>query len=402
MRILYFAPHRVWPLNTGSRLRDYHLARQLAKRAHVTFIEVSHPGDQIATLPTDPDLQDIFTVYKAPSYTPSKVIRGLIGPVPVTVLNFFSPRIVARLSELLRPGVFTSAQIASVQLSQYIPLIRRLCGPIRIVSDWHNIESELLYRYALNSHSRLHAFVARRTAKLLGKVELELLAECEAHTTTSERERRRLLEWNPQSCVTVIDNGVNAAEYAPERREQEVVPSLLFAGSMDYHANIDAVIWFACEIWPAIAAKHPSLKLIIAGRNPSPGVRALESDRIRVTGTVADIRPYYWNATALVVPLRVASGTRLKILEAMAAGLPVASTTLGAEGIEAVHGEHLLLADNAAELAAAVHRLIISKEVRTRIAAAASALIRRKYEWSIIGEKLFQVHQQIASTDVHS
>ena len=103
---------------------------------------------------------------------------------------------------------------------------------------------------------------------------------------------------------------------------------------MDYHANIDAVTWFSRTAWPEIAPKHPDLHFTIVGRDPAPAVRALASDRIHVTGTVDDVRPFYASAVAAVVPIRSGSGTRLKILEAMAAGVPVISTRLGAEGIE--------------------------------------------------------------------
>src|SRR3974390_3627014 len=115
---------------------------------------------------------------------------------------------------------------------------------------------------------------------------------------------------------------------------------------MDYHANIDGVTWFAHEIWPEIAARHPELEFIIVGRRPSAAVRALASQRIRVTGTVDDVRRFYTSAVVVIAPLRVGAGTRLKILEAMAAGVPVVSTRLGAEGIDAQPGRCLLLADS--------------------------------------------------------
>ena len=129
---------------------------------------------------------------------------------------------------------------------------------------------------------------------------------------------------------------------------------------MDYHANIEGVIWFTREIWPEIAEKHPELELIIVGRHPSRAVWALAAERIRVTGTVEDVRPFYASAAAVVVPLRVGSGTRLKILEAMAAGVPVVSTRLGAEGIDATHDIHLLLVDDRFEMVAAIDQIASS------------------------------------------
>jgi glycosyltransferase involved in cell wall biosynthesis len=172
--------------------------------------------------------------------------------------------------------------------------------------------------------------------------------------------------------------------------------TILFVGSMDYHANIDAVIWFSRVAWPQIARRHSELQFTIVGRDPAPEVRALASDRICVTGTVDDVRPFYASAVAAIVPLRSGSGTRLKILEAMAAGVPVVSTRLGAEGIEAQDDVHLLLADVGPEFAAAVDRVVSSAETRVRLSQAARALVCRIYDWSIIGKQLHAIHADLA------
>jgi glycosyltransferase involved in cell wall biosynthesis len=169
---------------------------------------------------------------------------------------------------------------------------------------------------------------------------------------------------------------------------------------MDYHANIDGVTWFTREIWPAIAEKHPELEFIIVGRHPSRAIRALASDRIRVTGTVEDVRLFYASASAVVVPLRVGSGTRLKILEAMAAGVPVVSTRLGAEGIDATHDIHLLLADNRAEMVAAINQMASSSPMRSRLVLAAREWVVNHYDWDLVGEELYRIHRELAQTSI--
>ncbi|HWO35585.1 MAG TPA: glycosyltransferase, partial [Candidatus Acidoferrum sp.] len=175
---------------------------------------------------------------------------------------------------------------------------------------------------------------------------------------------------------------------------------ILFVGSMDYHANIEGVTWFTREVWPEIAEMHRELQFIIVGRHPSREVRALASDRIRVTGTVEDVRPLYASAAAVVVPLRVGSGTRLKILEAMAAGVPVVSTRLGAEGIDATHDVHLLLADDRAEMVAAINQIVSSPPIRSRLVLAARELVVDRYDWALIGERLYHIHCELALTPI--
>jgi glycosyltransferase involved in cell wall biosynthesis len=173
--------------------------------------------------------------------------------------------------------------------------------------------------------------------------------------------------------------------------------SLLFVGSMDYHANIDAVSWFVRDIWPEFAGKYPDLKFVIVGRDPAPEVRNLQSDRILVTGTVEDVRPYYAAAQAVIVPLRVGSGTRLKILEAMAAGVPIVSTRLGAEGIDVAHDVELLIADSGPELTSAIDDLFSSPELRDRLVQAARERVKSRYDWSVVGKDLFSVYVDLLS-----
>src|SRR6185295_3760893 len=165
-----------------------------------------------------------------------------------------------------------------------------------------------------------------------------------------------------------IPNGVDVQYFGAQELDcSSPRTSLVFAGSMDYSANVDAVVWFVNHIWPALRQEHPALSFAIVGRDPTTEVRALAGDRVTVTGTVPDVRPYYASALAAVVPLRIGSGTRLKILEAMAAGIPVISTRLGAEGLDLEDGTHLLLADSADDMIAAVGRLAASSELWQRL-----------------------------------
>jgi glycosyltransferase involved in cell wall biosynthesis len=406
MRLLYFAPHQIWPLNTGARLRDYHLARQLAARSSVTFVEMRHAGEEPRIPPDDSGLAGIVTLEKYGTYSPFKILRGLAGPTPVTVLNCWSPRSASQLASVLRSQEFDTVQMESVHLMEYLPIIREARGCPAIVIDWHNIESELMWRYAETAGNWAKKIAAKRTAKLIERAEDWLLDTCATHAVPSERERRKLLARRPDANIQVVPNGVDASYYSAkeiaEASRRTGAPgskkTILFVGSMNYHANIDAVIWFSRTAWPEIARDHPDLYFTIVGRDPAPAVRALASDRIHITGTVDDVRPFYASAAVAVAPLRSGSGTRLKILEAMAAGVPVVSTRLGAEGIEVQDDVHLLLADSGPEIAAAVRRIAWSAETRDRLSQAGRALVSRVYEWSVIGKQLHGIHADLAES----
>jgi glycosyltransferase involved in cell wall biosynthesis len=341
-------------------------------------------------------LASIITLDKGRTYTTSKILRGLAGPIPLTVLNCWSRRMVSELMEAFRFRRFDSVQLEGVHLMEYLPVIRKALGSPAIVVDWHNIESELMWRYAGTSVNRLRKLAAKRTAKLIERAEDRLLGTVAVHTVTSERERQKLLARRPGASVQVIPNGVDTEYYAglqALRRTSlgRVKPSILFVGSMDYHANIDAVTWFSRTVWPEIARTHPDLEFMIVGRHPVLEVRSLTSDRIRVTGTVEDVRPFYASAVAAIVPIRSGGGTRLKILEAMAAGVPVVSTRLGAEGIDVAHNADILLADSGPDIATAISRIVSSPETRNMLSAAGRVLAAR-YDWSVIGEKLYRIH----------
>ena len=403
MRILYFATHQMFPLTSGNRVRDYHLARELAKRASVTFVEMYRSDEKPSNPPTDCTIQNIVSLRRGRDYTLGKIVRGLAGSVPLTVLNYFDTESASQLRDLLSQRQFDTVQIEGVHLSQYLPFIQAAPNSPSVIVDWHNVESELMWRYSEKQPLGPRRLAARRTATSLERLETELLKIAGTHTVVSERERQKLIKRCPNARVEVIPNGVDTDFYSPSQISKitENVESggkkraILFVASMDYHANIDGVTWFAREIWPEVATKHPELEFRIVGRNPPPAVRALASERIGVTGTVEDIRPFYSSAVAVVVPLRIGSGTRLKILEAMAAGVPVVSTHLGAEGIDATNNIHLLVADDRSGIIAAIDK-ITNSPTRNCLVLAARDYVVNHYNWSLFGERLFQLHQESA------
>jgi sugar transferase (PEP-CTERM/EpsH1 system associated) len=410
MRLLYLAAHQTWPLTSGNRLRDYYLARELAKRASVTYVEMYHSGEGPSRAPSDSGFEETISVRKGTGYTPDKIVRGIVGPIPLTVLNYFRSRSASQLANLLRRRRFDTVQLEGVQLSNYLRVIQAVPDPAAILVDWHNIESELMWRYSENESMWAKRMVARRTAALLQRTEKALLEGCRAHTVVSERERKKLLSRSPSANLHVIPNGVDTDFFSPNTIAQLQdnarggVPrrSILFVGSMDYHANIDAALWFAREVWPTIAQKYPELELNIVGRHPTSAVQRLASERVRISGTVEDVRPFYASSIAVVVPLRVGSGTRLKILEAMAAGVPVVSTSLGAEGLDATHDVHLLVANTEREIIAALDRILGSAETSARLTGAARDLVVRLYDWTAVGEQLYGIHSNLVRSSPQS
>jgi glycosyltransferase involved in cell wall biosynthesis len=392
MRILYFAPRECWPLTTGARLRDYHLARELAARCEVTLVCLHDPDepDQGAP-PAAAGFAQYICLHRERGYTLGKMVAGLLGPLPLPVRNYAGASASAALARLVAGHPFESIQVEGIHLLSYFPALRASAGAPALIVDWHNIESEVMERYRDACSNPARKLAAVRTAALLRRAEQRLLAGAPFHTVCSERERASLSARAAGAAVQVIPNGVDFSYYAGAGRPPAQCDSVVFVGSMDYHANIEAVTWFVREVWPELRRRGVS-RFVIAGRNPAAAVRKLAGGGVEVTGTVDDIRTIYAGAAAVVVPVRGGGGTRLKILEAMAAGVPVVATRLGAEGLDIHPGTHFLLADTPPQMIDSLERVMNSEEIRSRLVHAALQLVREQYDWSSIGNRLYGLH----------
>jgi len=190
-----------------------------------------------------------------------------------------------------------------------------------------------------------------------------------------------------------VPTGVDLDHFAPRSRMSQPTTDLVFLGSMDWRPNIDGVRWFAADILPLIRRRLPECSLAVVGRLPTPEIRRLaDADaRIQVTGTVPDVRPYLWESAVSIVPLRVGGGTRLKIYEAMAARVPVVSTSVGAEGLDVRDGENIALADSPEAFAERCLILLSDAEARRKQAQAAWEIVAACYSWEVVARKFEQL-----------
>ncbi len=394
MQILFLSPRQCWPPRGGAKLRDYHLARALGRHADLTYLHFSDPGSAPLSRNDLPFCREVISIAKPRPYTVGKVVRGFLGSRPLPVVNYTSPEMSAAAQEAARKNRYDIVHLDSLHMTGYVDAVARvLGGAARIVYNWHNIESELMRRYAENAPAGVRKFYAQYTARRMAALEKKLLDEAFGHIVCSDRERRELRQVSPQARIEVVENGVDTGAFSPAGDEDR--RWLVFVGLMDYHANVEAILSFAQSTWPVVAERYPRLGLRIVGANPVPAVRALAAHpRIEVTGTVPEVRPYYDSALAAIVPLRTGGGTRLKILEAMAAGVPVISTKLGAEGLEAEAGRHILIADDPDAWQRHISTVAERPQETARVTAAALELVRSRYDWNILGDRLAALYQE--------
>lgn len=394
MNLLQFAPRLCWPLDTGAKLRNYHLARVLSTRARISLLAFAEQDESTSDL--EKVYERIEVVPRLGAYSFGKVLRGSLSSTPLPLLNYTTAEMKQALARVLSENEFDLVQVESVHLLNYLQTIRVAPKTPLVVCDWHNIESDLMRQYSDQERNLARRTYARKTARLMQEAEKRALTEFDAHLAVSEADARRLRAINPNARIFVIENGVHAADYASDNSTPR--NRIVFVGSMDYHANIDGARSFARYAWPRLRAQKPELVCTIVGRHPSPKVRELSAvPGIEVTGSVADVRPYYREAVAAIVPLNVGGGSRLKILEAMAAGVPVVSTVRGAEGLAVANNQNILLVDSIEELASAIVRIIDDEDLRKRLIAGGRNLVAERYGWSTIGARLFEHYQELLS-----
>jgi glycosyltransferase involved in cell wall biosynthesis len=254
----------------------------------------------------------------------------------------------------------------------------------RTVLDLHNVES-ILHQRCAAAENGAPAFAHRVFARASRRLERYWLPRYGQVLAASEEDADAARAVAPAARVAVYPNAIPGCPPPPRADEEAIV----FSGNMEYHPNRSAVRFFAREIWPRLREEWPRLVWRLVGRNPGAVTEFIAGDpRIEVTGPVEDAVTELARSRVAVAPLLVGSGTRLKILEAWAAGLPVVSTRLGAEGLGARHGEHLLLADGAADFAAAVSRLLACSNTRASLTIGGRLLLEKEFTWAAAWRRL--------------
>ncbi|MCK6551936.1 TIGR03087 family PEP-CTERM/XrtA system glycosyltransferase, partial [Myxococcota bacterium] len=359
MKILALV-HRVpFPPDKGEKIRAYHELRHLAARGHT--IDLATFADTAADTTWRPQLlelcRDVAIVPLNRHVARARALLALGKDRPLSVEYFGSFWLRARVRRWLAER---SYDVAFCYSSPMAELVRDAeLGELRLprVMDFVDVDSDKWRQYAAHTGG-LAGLVHRREARTLERYERALAAELEASVFVSPAEAELFRRIAPEAKrVVTVPNGVDAEHFgATVRQPQHLLrPVLVFVGQMDYRANVDAVTWFADEIFPRVRRGIPDAELHVVGRAPVREVRALGArPGVTVTGAVPDVRPHLARATVMVAPLRIARGIQNKVLEGMAARVPIVLTSRALEGLDAEPGRHVLVADEPQAFADAV------------------------------------------------
>jgi glycosyltransferase involved in cell wall biosynthesis len=392
LRVLWVKADRILPVHSGGNIRSYQILRQLASHHELTFFSY-YGGKADREYEEEVTRQFPGTVcictWKRDLTWPMRGLDYLLRlpmQTPYAVSRFKSVVVREKLKTWFQERWFDVAVCDFLDAAVNFP--SRLAIPTVLFQ--HNVESEIWRRHALTESNPARRLLYRREFEKMLGYEQCMVRRFHHVVSVSEHDRQLMGAWTDTARITVVPTGVDLKQYRPCPSPRADTPLVLFVGAMDWEPNIDAVEYFCREIWPSIQAKVPAARFRIAGRNPVRRVRRFASSAVEVTGSVPSVVDHLREAAVVVAPLRVGSGTRLKIYEAMAAGKAVVSTSVGAEGLDVHHGQDILLADGAGAFAGAVIMLLQDLELRRRYEQAAAALAGG-YDWAAIGNKFGEV-----------
>jgi polysaccharide biosynthesis protein PslH len=397
VRILFVTENLPYPLDSGGRIRSFHVLKALALRHQVTLVTCMHqscPPDALRNF--KPLCSDVRLLQNARGNMP-RVILGLFRDFlknrPALIFRHYNESMAATIRDITNRESFDAVHYDHLDATVYSQFMRRI--PVSVI-DEHNIVSNQIFTTAkTHPNPVLRVFLNTEWLKTR-RYESGICTGMSRCLVCSDVDRDNLRQLAPTVRILTIPNGVDLSYFAP--RNTDANPhSTIFVGSLDYAPCDIAVQFFIRDIFPKIQSEFADASFCAVGANPSTRVQKLSSSvlGITLTGRVPDTRPYLAQSQVCVVPLKSGSGTRLKILEAMASGVPVVSTAIGAEGLEVCDGRDILIADTTEAFAVAVLRLMRDAKLAARISENALSLVRSRYSWDSILNNLLSLYESL-------
>ena len=407
MRILWLGHNLAYPPKGGPLQRNYNLLKQAAKHHEVHALVF----DQPASRPPDVGPQDcvdaLLKFCASVDWVPLpqdrlgvsrywRALGALLTGEPYEFRWLRSKNMIFRLKRLTERLHFDVVHVDTLGLAPYAALVTGA----GTVLNHHDIESALVRRRAASAGSLLwRKFWSQEAAHLLA-AERRWCPSFNVNMVVSDDEGKLLKPSCGKSKICVVPNGVDVSYFTP--RTDPGGSRLLFCGRLDQIANKGAITYFFDSIWPELSAKVRNLEIDVVGKNPPGWLMELSQrdPRVHVPGFVDDVRPYFQKATVFVCPITDGGGTRLKIIDALAMGMPVVSTTFAASGLKLSHGVHILTADTADRFITSISELLSDKDMRDSLTREALELVTNTYSWETIGRSLINAYEVAADSRI--
>ena len=402
MKILVLDEEFPFPTNAGKRTRSFNLYRRLARQFRIYYVGYGKRGSHAAEALKKEGIEPIAVPARIPQKQGPlfylRLLANLCSPLPYIVTSHYSTVYRDVVQDSL---VEFQPDLVLCEWTPYAIYVKNLPSFKKLVST-HNVEADIWQRYYENETNGLRRWYIWTQWRKVERFERVALHWMNGALAVSELDRRCLAEWCPELPTTIVPNGVDLDYFRP-LPQPEARRNLVFTGSMDWRPNQDAARYFVREILPLLRQVRPDLECTFVGRNPPADIQALaDVAGVHITGTVEDVRPYVERAAVYIVPLRIGGGSRLKILEAMAMGRAVVSTTVGAEGLDVIHDHHVVLADDPHNFAQSVLRLLDDPERCRKLAMEGRRLVEQCYGWDALADRFGDFIREIVTGEASS
>lgn len=373
MRVLLLAHKPPYPLQDGYNLHNFHHVRELSRRheVHLAAIGAAPPANELAPL-----FRSIHLFPSPPPKPRGNPLGRALRSFSVHEVFEFDPQVLAAI-EALKPSEFDVVWTGGIKMLVYS---HRLRG-VPVLGDVADDETGPARTRLEQSRGAVQYLRNLRDLSKITRYQRHFFRHLAVCTVVADRDRDAIARLNPGLDVRVVPNGVDHEYFAP-RSEAVEEHSLVFEGNMGFAPNVEGVLYFAREVFPAIRARQPLAKLWVVGKDPAPAVRALHGDAIHVTGVVDDVRPYLARATLFVCPMVSGTGIKNKILQAWSMAKCVVATSKSCGGLVLEPGRNLVVADGADALANEVLALFEDRERRGAIGARARETVLAHYTWA--------------------
>lgn len=392
MNILFLSRWFPFPPDNGSKLRIYHLLNGLSNFHDVTLLSFVDPSETTAEQPWQNLIcSEIQTVpWKPYDQRSFKARLGFLSPVPRSILDTYSPQFANLIRDTISTKRYDIVIASQLSMASYFPCFKG------IPALFEEIELGIFHDQARRAGSPLKRLRPGLTWFKLRRYFSRILNTFRVCTVVSEREQRLFIDSFPKfrEKIKVIPNCVNVSDYN-DLEVRSKPNSLIFSGSFNYDANYEAMNWFVREVYPRILDQIPDADLIISGDHANKPLPSKKN--ITLTGYVDDIKSLIASCSVSIAPMWSGGGTRLKILEAMAIGVPVVATSKGAEGLGAQDGEHLLIANDPDAFAKSVIRILKDKNFRDHLSTNANRFVKKNYDWSAVMPRFMNLVEQVSA-----
>ena len=375
-----------WPLNDGGNIASYHMIEQLIKHGHevslLSLNTLKHHQDPLALMDKFP----VETVDIDTSLTFFGLLKGLFQRFPYNVQRFQSVAFRKKIRELLRVGKFDAVQFEGIYLSIYMDVLKEFRGVKRILRP-HNVEHRIWSRLASAEKNPIKRIYLQTLTPKIERFEREHLHDFDGIAAITPEDALWFRDNGFSGNLKTVPAGVDLQKFYFNTNRTNAL-SVRFLGSLEWMPNRQGLLWFLESVWPELRRRFPELIFHVAGKNPPLGFLASPPDGVVMHGEVADAADFMGEGGIMVVPLMAGGGMRLKIVEAMACGLCVVSTVVGAEGIAAQDGQSIVVAQGADEWLERLTALCQDEQLRISIGRQGRTLAERNFGWDATGDSM--------------